>query len=209
MKYLCYDTALNEVYTLVKLMQRYPHYTSLFAGTDDENIWDAAPYLFEVEEDFYGLRQDLFISLQHCIVFETREPVEEMCRFLQYYIYQWPHITDSYFRIWDARVLLRNLPGWTVQEKQQFFEGIDCFFVESEDTLYFDKWTLGRFFKPVAERILKTEVLKPFRAGEENIPSSGREDKEATAGGEDVTGLEKNNVPGEESPPKRRRFFID
>ncbi len=209
MKYLCYDTALNEAYTLVKLMQRYPHYTSLFAGTDDENIWDAAPYLFEVEDNVYGLREDPFISLQHCIVFETREPVEEMCRFLQYYIYQWPHITDGYFRIWDARVLLRNLPGWTVQEKQQFFEGIDCFFVESEDPLYFDKWTLGRFFKPVAERILKAEVLKPFRAADGNVLSSDRGNEEIGIGGEEVTGLENNKVQDEEPPPKRRRFFID
>ncbi|GAB3425666.1 DUF4123 domain-containing protein [Niabella aquatica] len=209
MKYLCYDTALNETYTLVKLMQHYPRYISLFAGTDDENIWDAAPYLFEAADNFYELSRDRFISLQHCIVFETREPVDEICRFLQYYIYQWPHITGGYFRIWDARVLLRNLPHWTDKERQQFFEGIDCFFVESEDPLYFDKWTLRGFFRPVSERILKTEVLESFRAGEESRPSSGGEHTEAATAVKNTTGLEKNNVRGEEQLPKRRRFFMD
>lgn len=208
MKYLCYDTALNEAYTLVKLMQRYPRYISLFTGTDDEHIWDAAPYLFEVEDNFYELREDRFISLQHCIVFETREPVEEICRFLQYYIYHWPYSAGGYFRIWDARVLLRNLRAWTVKEKQQFFEGIDCFFVENEDLLYFDKWTLGRSFAPVAEKILKPQVLKPFGSGESTL-SSGRKDEERTTVGGEATGLEKSSAPAEEPLPKRRRFFID
>ncbi|MCH5720989.1 DUF4123 domain-containing protein [Niabella hibiscisoli] len=121
MIYLCYDTALNEEYTLVKLLQKYPDYISLFKGTDDENIWDAAPYLFEVKDNFYELRKDAFIQLDHCILFETNETKEEVCRFLQYYMYKKMGDRIAYVRVWDARVLTKHLAGWEEKEKQQFF----------------------------------------------------------------------------------------
>lgn len=208
MKYLCYDTALNETYTLVKLLKKYPRYISLFAGTDDEPIWDAAPYLFEAEDNFYELKKDPFIKLDRCIVFETKESLVETCRFLQYYIYQWPGNSSTYFRIWDARVLLRHLPQWEVGKRQQFFGFFNCFYTENVQQDFFDKWEPARLYVPVAAPLLKTDVLQPY-----SEPAQEKEEQLPQTSQDSVAQKEEDNKVADQDvakePPKKRRFFIE
>lgn len=207
MIYLCYDTALNEEYTLVKLMQKYPDYLSLFKGTDDEAIWDAAPYLFEVSDNFYELRQDPFIRLEHCILFETHEPKEEVCRFLQYYMYNKTGVKTVYVRIWDARVLVKHLPAWDERERVHFFQFFKAVYTEQENREWLDKWQLARFNKSAAVPVLKTALLTG-RVASLIDPGS----KPATVENPVVTRGQETATPPAESvdpPPKRRRFFID
>ncbi len=209
MIYLCYDTALNEEYTLVKLLQKYPDYISLFKGTDDENIWDAAPYLFEVKDNFYELRKDAFIQLDHCILFETNETKEEVCRFLQYYMYKKTGDRTAYVRVWDARVLTKHLPAWDEKQRAKFFEFFKAVYTESEDKERLDKWQLGRFNKLVAEQVLKTAVLGEWVDSLVDVNS-----KSATVTGKGPQVMseavaEASSAETVNQPPKRRRFFID
>ncbi len=207
MIYLCYDTALNEEYTLVKLMQRYPDYISLFKGTDDEAIWDAAPYLFRISDNFYELRTDPFIQLDHCILFETHETKDEICRFLQYYMYKKTGSKTAYVRIWDARVLVKHLPAWDERERVHFFQFFKAVYTEQENREWLDKWQLARFNKPAAVPVLKTGVLttasvtdpdsRPVTDVIEN-PVVVTRPETATPQAEPIN-----------PPPKRRRFFID
>ncbi|MGE9312446.1 DUF4123 domain-containing protein [Niabella sp. CJ426] len=207
MMYLCYDTALNEEYTLVKLIQKYPGYISLFTGTDDQDIWDAAPYLFEVSDNFYELRQDPFIRLEHCILFETHEPKEEVCRFLQYYMYKKTGSKTAYVRIWDARVLVKHLPVWEEKERVNFFQFFKAVYTEQENEEWFNKWQLARFNKPVAVPVLKKVVLTEGVASLIDPVS-----KPVTIDKPEVLSRPETAPPSVESgnqPPKRRRFFID
>ena len=209
MIYLCYDTALNEEYTLVKLIQKYPGYISLFTGTDDEDIWDAAPYLFEVSDNFYELRKDPFIQLDHCILFETHETKEEVCRFLQYYMYKKTLSKTAYVRIWDARVLVKHLAAWDEKERVNFFQFFKAVYTEQENREWLDKWQLARFSKPVAVPVLKTAVLTGGAASLIDLDS-----KPATVVIENpvaISGPGTETPPAESvnQPPKKRRFFID
>ena len=201
MIYLCYDTALNEEYTLVQLLKRYPCYLSLFSGTDDESIWDAAPYLFEADDDFYALRKDGLVQLNHCLVFETSETIEEVCRFLQYYIYQQPDNGNAYFRVWDARVLLKHLPLWSPAGRKTFFEFFHCFYTESSDPFCLTRWQPDKVYNAVSSQVLRSLVLKPLD-GEEIQAGLPVADPVHTPPGNDP-------AAGERTPEKRRRFFID
>lgn len=204
MKYLCYDTALNETYTLVQLLKKYPQYISLFNGTDDAPIWDAAPYLFVVQDNFYELKKDPLIRLDHCILFETDESLEEVCRFLQYYIYKWPGNDRSYFRVWDARVLVRHLPNWEINKRQQFFEFFNCFYTESEQQFFLDKWECGKMYTPMATTVLNTKVLPSYVEFVEGSPS------EPVVSANVEQEKDEINAPIEDkTPPKKRRFFIE
>lgn len=206
--YLCYDTALNEEYTLIKLMQKYPDYISLFKGTDDEDIWDAAPYLFQVSDNFYEMRTDWLIQLDHCILFETKETKEEVCRFLHYYMYKKSGDKTAYVRIWDARVWIKHLPAWEERERVKFFNFFKTVYTEQENEAWLDKWQLGRFDKPVAVPILKTELLPTW----ESEASGSISKPPVITGAGAVDELVKTETPiegAENQPPKRRRFFIE
>ncbi len=207
MIYLCYDTALNEEYTLVKLIQKYPGYISLFTGTDDQDIWDAAPYLFEISDNFYELRKDPFIQLDHCILFETHEPKEEVCRYLQHYMYKKAGSRTAYVRIWDARVLIKHLPVWNERERMNFFQFFKAVYTEQENEQWLNKWQLARFNKPAAVPVLKTAVLTGGAASliDPDSKPALAEDPVVIRGQDTATPpVEPNN-----QPPKRRRFFID
>jgi len=203
-RYLCYDTALNEEYTLIRLLQQYPRNISLFSGTDDEGIWDAAPWLFEVETDFYALRKkDPLIRLDHCILFETGEPPEEVIRFLQGIFYKNTGEGPVYFRVWDARVLLENFREWSEKDRQTFFEFFDCFYTEGAQPGCMDRWAPDVKRGLVAEQ-REIGSLFPEERGweqeEERPLENGK--KEASPGPPPVSG---EDLP----PPKRRRFFIE
>lgn len=188
-------------------MQIYPGYISLFKGTDDEDIWDAAPYLFEVSDNFYRLRKDPFIQLDHCILFETSETKEEVCRFLQYYMYKKAEYKIAYVRIWDARILIKYLQAWDEKEHLSFFQFFKAVYTEQEDRGWLDKWQLTGFNKPVATPVLKTGLLADRVDSLNDLESSPG----AAGAGTIAAGKEAASLPVEtgHQPLKRRRFFID
>ncbi|MBO9595819.1 MAG: DUF4123 domain-containing protein [Niabella sp.] len=199
MQFLCYDTALNEEYTLIRLLQRYPRYWSLFAGTDDEQIWDAAPYLFEVDSDFYDLRKESgLIRLDHCILFETDEPGVAVVQFLQRFIYPGTMEAPVYFRVWDPRVLLEAFPAWSEKERLLFFEFFDRFYTEGADNAWLDCW------KPDARYRLNREPVQKATVFPVNRPAPLAETQAA-----DEKPEEQPDAVHSETPPKRRRFFIE
>lgn len=209
MHFLCYDTALNEEFTLIKLLQRYPQNLSLFHGTDDEKIWDAAPYLFNVKSNYYLLKQESsLIRLDYSVLFETNEKLIDIVQFLQSFIYKKIHRDSVYFRVWDARVLINSFKSWTAKEQLKFFEFFNCFYTENVETDFFDKWTFGQN-DLIATKILKAALLPdkeplPKEMEEEELDQSSQKKAEVK--------------PEEEKPlveevkieaPKRRRFFIE
>lgn len=203
MRYLCYDTALNEEYTLVRLMQRYPQYVSLFSGTDDERIWDAAPWLFDVDTDFYRLREkDPLMRLDHSILFETGEPPEEVVKFLQGVFYKSTEGGPVYFRVWDARVLLKSFSEWSEKDRQVFFEFFDCFYTEGAEPGYMNRWTPGVRQDLVAEKRLLSELFPVEPVGDRQAAAVDDRTLEGAAGPPPVS--EQDPLP-----PKRRRFFIE
>lgn len=195
MRFLCYDTALNEEYTLIQLVHRYPHHASLFRGTDDEGIWDAAPYLFEVTSDFYSLRQEsALIRLDHCMLLETEEPLDEVIRFLQGFVYQAGDAGPVYSRIWDPRVLLKEFGEWKEKDRHLFFGFFDCFYTECTGEAFLDRWKPDGSRQLMAERVRKAAIFPENEATiTEVIPDEKQEEPAA--------------IP--EAPPKRRRFFIE
>ncbi|MCD2423476.1 DUF4123 domain-containing protein [Niabella pedocola] len=198
-RFLCYDTALNEEYTLIRLLQRYPRYWSLFAGTDDEQIWDAAPYLFEVDSDFYDLRRESgLIRLDHCMVLETDEPGVAVVQFLQRFIY--PETTEDpvYFRIWDPRVLLQAFPAWSEKERMLFFEFFDRFYTEGADGVWLDCWMPDVRYRLSREPVQKAAIFP------DNDPVALKDTQTPDEKPEAQT-----DVINTEAPPKRRRFFIE
>lgn len=207
MLYLCYDSALNETYTLVKLMQHYPGYISLFKGTDDESIWDAAPYLFTVEDDFYEMRTDPFIKLDHCILFQTKESNEETCRFLQYYMYGETEGQSFYHRIWDARIFKRGISQWNEKETVKFFSFFETVYTEAEADDMLDKWLLNNFSKPVPIVIKRSDVLSPYidNLNWQVTNTDYGTDKEQTFFQSELKADEEQQT----ALSKRRNFFIE
>ncbi|WP_018628361.1 DUF4123 domain-containing protein [Niabella aurantiaca] len=197
MRFLCYDTALNGEYTLIQLLHRYPRHASLFRGTDDEGIWDAAPYLFEAASGFYSLRQEsALIRLDHCMLLETEEPLEEVIRFLQGFVYQATDAGPAYFRIWDPRVLLEAFPEWKEKDRIMFFEFFDCFYTECAEEAFQDRWKPDERYRLTAERVRKAAIFPEDGAAAVEVESVPDKKPDEPAG-----------IPKEE--PKRRRFFIE
>lgn len=212
MKYLCYDSALNEEYTLIQLMQRYPKHISLFAGTDDEGIWDAAPWLFPLNNNPFDLKKDAMVQIQRCIVFETKEPLKNMLDYLQSKIYIKEKEQDKFFRIWDAKVLLQNLPMWEPSEIHDFFTIFDAFYTDSDEENFLNKWQWKGSNKIEAIKISKAEAL-PVIKTEEDLD---REYEEINRPKTAITAPERKEKKQEvfiekveEEKPKRRKFFMD
>lgn len=205
MLYLCYDTALNEEYTLIQLLQKYPASISLFKGTDDEDIWDAAPYLFEVADNFYGLRKDGLVQLDHCIVFEANEIMEEVCKFLQYYMYKKMGDKILYNRIWDARIFVSQLPGWEEKERLKFFEFFKAVYAEQNNKEWFDKWQLTRLNRPMATPVLIADVL-PVSIATTHEASLQAPNRSTLQAPKNTSSSQEHEVPDatKQSPPRRR-----
>ncbi|MFV0607393.1 MAG: DUF4123 domain-containing protein [Niabella sp.] len=216
MKYFCYDTALNEEYTLIQLMQHYPKYTNIFEGTDDKDIWDAAPWLFQLNSNPYELKGQPLIQMERCIVFETKEILKNVLDFLQSKIYIKENGQDKFFRIWDAGVLLKHLPAWSPQNIQDFFQVFDAFYTEAEDDeLFLNKWTWAGGNKLHKVHILKSEALPLIKTEEELDkeyeasvnPKKNSSEESVVKTKDDVT--EENSTEQEGDKPKRRKFFMD
>ena len=213
MKYFCCDTALNEEYTLINLMQQFPKYTSVFEGTEDEKIWDAAPWLFELNNNPYNLKGQPLIQMDHCIVFETKEPIKNILDYLQSKIYIKENGQNRFFRIWDARVLLKHIPQWSAAQIQDFFSVFTCFYTESAEEGLLDKWQWNGGNKIHCIKILKSEAL-PHIKSEEELDREFEEGKASTKKEEGNLPIKEENTDPEiekknEEKPGRRKFFMD
>lgn len=214
MKYLCYDSALNKEYTLIQLMQRYPKHVSLFADTDDEDIWDAAPWLFELNSNPFELNGRPMVQMAHCIVFETNDLLKNVLDYLHSKIYIQENGQDKYFRIWDARVLLKHLPNWAVVDIQDFFQVFPAIYTESEDAGYLYRWAWKGGNRIETEKV-PAEVALPVIKTEAELDKEYETQQkppvapEKEAGPVLETASQPPPPPPEEVKPKRRRFLMD
>jgi len=214
MKYFCYDTALNEEYTLMQLMQMYPKYTNLFQGTDDEHIWDAAPWLFELNSNPYELKGQMLIQLNHCIVFESKETVREILDYLQSKIVIHESGQTRYFRIWDPRVLLNRLPTWSQAEIQDFFNVFRSFYTESDEEAYLYKWIWSASGKIESSKVFKAEALPLIKTEEEldeEYENSLQQKQAKVVEPATRSSSDDDHPSGQDQvgQPKRRRFLTD
>lgn len=212
MKYFCYDSALNEEFTLVQLMQRYTRHANVFEGTNDAGIWDAAPWLFELNSNPYELKGQPMIQLEHCVVFETKERIKEILDYLQSKIYFKKDAQSKYLRIWDARVLLKYLQNADAKDVFDFYQVFTTFYTESEEDAFLNKWEWKGGNRIQSVKVLKSEALPVIKTEEElnreyeeqHNPKAVEIKKEPPA---EIKEPEAE-VPLEEKP-KRRRFLAD
>lgn len=219
MKYLCYDSALNGEYTLIQLMQRYPKHINLFSGTDDEKIWDAAPWLFALNSNPYELKGQPLIQMEQCVIFETKEPVKNILDNLQSKIYIKENGQDKYFRIWDARVLLKQIQSWNRDELIDFFSVFDYFYTENEDPDFLNKWLWNGGNQAETIKISKAEALPIIKTEEEldreaeaKVETKAKvkvEEKVEVKIKVEEKEVEKKSIEEDEQKPKRRKFFMD
>lgn len=143
MQYLLYDTAINELYTLLHLQQAYPQNESLFKGTEDASLLDVAPFFFTIDKPLpQELLLNVHISLQRLIIIETKKTLEETCKHFRAFIYQKIKGQNHYFRFWDAQVMKKYLPSCEEWQLQAFLEGIKTILliedINADHFLYFE-----------------------------------------------------------------------
>ncbi len=191
MRYLCFDTAINNEYTLFRLRQEYAAQQCLFQGTRDENIWDAAPWLFRTDDDFYARLSHPLVKLDHCLLIDSPEPMSNLCEYLQAFIYRKEKGKELFFRFWDARVLHHYLAHASAARQQEFFgDMIDAVYLE-KTAQQFVRLSLNQ------QRLLQAEAVPAAQL----FPSRENEPGEA---GQDTPA---ETMPGQ--APKKRRFLLD
>jgi hypothetical protein len=187
-RYLCFDSALNEVYTLMLLQQEYKSHISLFKDTSDEGIWDVAPWLFEIgDSDFYKKWEDPNISLQRCLIFETAMNLKEIKEHLQQFIYKKIEGITHFNRFWDAKVLKQQIERFDAKELTAFFEDIDAVYMKEESGQQFLKIIIDKRSRHAKQLIHETDL---FQA---NTP----------------LGEEKGEADKAIDKPKTRKFFTE
>lgn len=194
-------------------MQQFPKYISVFAGTENEKIWDAAPWLFELNNNPYKLKGQPLIQMKHCIVFESNESAKNILDYLQSKIYIKENGQNKFFRIWDARVLLKHLPQWSATEIQDFFSVFACFYTENIEDEFLDKWQWNGGNKIVSSKIKKEEAL-PHIKSEEELDQEFEASKASPQKKEEKLPIKEDNAEQEvektkEEKPGRRKFFMD
>ena len=192
MRYLCFDTALNEDYTLLQLRSHFPIQQCLFERTKDAALWDVAPWLFQVQGPVFSLfASDELISLKRTVIFESPLPLPELCSFLQDYIYHTEAGKEYFFRFWDGAVLAAYLESCSPSQITLFFDkalsGIICDAGKNEEELI-------HFFLSENGRLIKKVIKKKVLDGQETDAVAA----EAMPA----------NTP-ETAEKKPRRFFLD
>lgn len=197
-------------------MQRYPKHTNLFEGTDDARIWDTAPWLFELNSNPYDLKGQQLVQLEHSIVFETKEPMANILDYLHSKMYQKNNGQSKYFRIWDARVLLKHLQNADAKDIYDFYQVFSAFYTENEEDEFLNKWIWKGAGKIEATKILKSEALPVIKSEEEmdseyeaqkkpKMVVQEQEKPKVQAPPSSQSEIQNDN----EETPKRRRFLTD
>ncbi len=195
MKYLCLDMAINTAYPVMPLQKEFPVNQCLFKHTDDDFIWDTAPWLFALDQkDFYTVINDPLITFNHHLIIESNETIAFLCEHLKPFIYQQIDNKTFYYRFWDARVLLRELPQYSEEKLNHFFnQYIQAIYIEdgSKDQLL--KFSLNSRQLLSIDKCSRLQVFAPVTATTEPV------EKETP----------KTNYPNTQAnqPAKKRRFW--
>jgi hypothetical protein len=196
MKYLCLDMAINTAYPVMPLQQVFPVNQCLFKNTDDEFIWDAAPWLFALDQqDFYTLVSDPLITFHHHLLIESAENIDFLREHLQQFIYRQQDNKTFYYRFWDARVLLKELPLYSEEKLNRFFNNyIQAIYIEDGHKDQLLKLSLNTRQLLNIEKISRSQVFAPVKHTEAAVAE---------------TAAPKTNYPDSttSAPVKKRRFW--
>lgn len=195
MKYLCLDMAINTAYPVIPLQQAFPVNQCLFKNTDDEFIWDAAPWLFALgSQDFYAVINDPLITFHHHLIIESNEGIDFLREHLQQFLYQEKENKTHYYRFWDARVLLRELPQYSEERLNLFFKDyIPAIYLEEGNKEQLVKLSLNNRQLLQIEKCSRSQVFMPVT---DTVDTS------------DATTTQKINYPDmPATPAKKRRFW--
>lgn len=159
MRYLCFDSALNEVYTLLLLQKSLPNHICLFAGTKDETIWHVAPWLFQLtaENIYTTWQQDPNCHLDRCLIIDSKTSLTELKEHLQQFVYKNKNNQTFYNRFWDAAILPSLLEKMSVEAVTDFFETIDAIYIN--DDIGFWKLSLNHKCRLIKEPISIVQIF--------------------------------------------------
>jgi len=191
MRYLCYDAALNEEYTLLQLQKIFPEHKCLFEGTSDERLWDVAPWIFKIQGPTFNLfTNNSLASFKRTIVFESFLAIPEFCDFLHHYIYHREEDKEYYFRFWDAKVMAQYLETCEPQQLSAFFgDGITTIYCDEDD-----------------EKLICYQINKHNKLQKSFISKTSFDGLETLV----QTAANTHVAPSVKEPEKKpRRFFLD
>lgn len=202
MIYLCFDTAVNGSFTLLKLQEEYPEHQCLFKDTKDASIWDVAPWLFLVSNNVYRRIDHPLAQLNHVVLFESNEKIDDLRLHLQEFIYKTENGQEYFFRFWDARVLTRYLSNCTSKELETFFgEVIQAAYFQDGDKDQLVSLTMNR--KNRLEK--KTTTKQVFFKESDQANPDQHKDPFAGSGPGQVP-VDKKSQGGSTA---RRKFLLD
>lgn len=191
MRYLCYDAALNEEYTLFQLQKIFPKHKCLFEGTADEQLWDVAPWIFEIQGPVFSLfDKDVLASFKRTTVFESYLAINEFCEFLQHYLYHKEKDKEYYFRFWDAKVMALYLDSSDAQQLSEFYgDGISTIYCDENE-----------------DKLICFQITKHNKLQKSFVTKAAFDGVEATVATQVNLEIEQTK---EEPIKKPRRFFLD
>ena len=112
---------------------------SLFQGTPEENYWDVAPYLFQVDESTLSWIHSSLNQEPWGVFAMSRAGIDDLRRhFRRFLLVELPDGERWYFRYYDPRILKVYLPACDETELRQFFghaeSGVRAFGLADPDT---------------------------------------------------------------------------
>lgn len=195
MRYCCFDPAINNEYTLLQLQQAYPVHRFLLEGTKDEKLWDAAPWLFVINDNPFQRFQQPLISLNHCLFLESPDPPELLAAHLQAFVYKTIDGKEHFFRIWDARVMNRYLSNASGDELFRLFgDSLTSICTAGDNNTSFTCRMLNKQHRTVNKTITAAEFF------------NGQPDQDPE---QPTTEPPPQEEQTETTKTPRRRFFLD
>jgi hypothetical protein len=195
--YLCLDMAINTAYPVLPLQKLYPVNRCLFTGTDDENLWDAGPWLFQLNnQDFHTIVTDPLITFHHSFIIDSVEPFDFLVTHLQQFLYKTINNRQHYYRFWDARVLLSEIKQFSEEQLNKFFHTyIQAIYIEDGSK----------------ENLLKLSLNSRQLLAVENCNRSQLFTITDTAPVATINKTEQTNYPDyqPDKPVKKRRFWTE
>lgn len=196
--YLCLDMAINTAYPVLPLQKMYPVNRCLFQGTDDENLWDAGPWLYQLNnQDFYDIVTDPLITFHHSLIIDSVESFDFLVTHLQQFLYKNINNRQHYYRFWDARVLLEEIKQFSQEQLNIFFQTyIQAVYIEDGNKDNLLKLSLNSRRQLVVESCNRSQVFTVNNAA----PVT-----------EVMTKNEQTNYPDyqPDKPVKKRRFWTE
>lgn len=197
--YLCLDMAINTAYPVIPLQKEFAENECLFKDTDDDFIWDVAPWLFNLnQQDFYNTVTDPLITFHQHLIIESPENITFLRQHLQQFLYIQKNEKTYYHRFWDARVLLKEIPTYSEEKLNRFFNNyIQAIYMEDGHKDQLLKLSLNKRRLLNIEKITRSTLFAPVAV------STAHTTEQQT---------QKTNYPNIQqpgTPVKKRRFWAD